>query len=101
MSYFLLNHSNNKKNICFPSFSYFTNYIFSYFQDGLKTIEHFSGYIKELATKLQKIRQKQDEERKKLVDLRNTLRNSPSLDSREVTMLFKIENKMLISPIQS
>lgn len=57
---------------------------FSYFQDGLKTIEHFSGYIKELATKLQKIRQKQDEERKKLVDLRNTLRNSPSLDSREV-----------------
>ncbi|GIX89903.1 arfGAP with SH3 domain, ANK repeat and PH domain-containing protein [Caerostris extrusa] len=37
----------------------------NYFQDGLKTIEHFSGYIKELATKLQKIRQKQDEERKK------------------------------------
>lgn len=62
----------------------------SYFQDGLKTIEHFSNYIKELATKLQKIRQKQDEERKKLVDLRNTLRNSPSLDSREVTLFFKV-----------
>ncbi|XP_035217646.1 arfGAP with SH3 domain, ANK repeat and PH domain-containing protein-like [Stegodyphus dumicola] len=60
----------------------------NYFQDGLKTIEHFSGYIKELATKLQKIRQKQDEERKKLVDLRNTLRNSPSLDSRESLVLY-------------
>ncbi|XP_054717198.1 arfGAP with SH3 domain, ANK repeat and PH domain-containing protein-like [Uloborus diversus] len=60
----------------------------NYFQDGLKTIEHFSGYIKELATKLQKIKQKQDEERKKLVDLRNTLRNSPSLDSRESLVLY-------------
>ncbi|GFR32574.1 arfGAP with SH3 domain, ANK repeat and PH domain-containing protein [Trichonephila clavata] len=60
----------------------------NYFQDGLKTIEHFSNYIKELATKLQKIRQKQDEERKKLVDLRNTLRNSPSLDSRESLVLY-------------
>ncbi|XP_023234125.1 arfGAP with SH3 domain, ANK repeat and PH domain-containing protein-like isoform X3 [Centruroides sculpturatus] len=55
----------------------------NYFQDGLKTIEHFSGYITELATKLQKIRQKQDEERKKLIELRNTLRSSPSLDGRE------------------
>lgn len=55
----------------------------NYFQDGLKTIEHFSGYISELATKLQKIRQKQDEERKKLIELRNTLRSSPSLDGRE------------------
>ncbi|XP_022242959.1 arfGAP with SH3 domain, ANK repeat and PH domain-containing protein-like isoform X1 [Limulus polyphemus] len=55
----------------------------NFFQDGLKTIEHFSGYIKELATKLQKIRQKQDEERKKLIELRNLLRCSPSLDGRE------------------
>ncbi|KAG8183532.1 hypothetical protein JTE90_003879 [Oedothorax gibbosus] len=60
----------------------------NYFQDGLKTIEHFSGYIKELATKLQKIRQKQDEERKKLVDLRNTLRQSPSLEPRDSLVLY-------------
>ncbi|XP_022252891.1 arfGAP with SH3 domain, ANK repeat and PH domain-containing protein-like isoform X3 [Limulus polyphemus] len=55
----------------------------NFFQDGLKTIEHFSVYISELATKLQKIRQKQDEERKKLIDLRNILRCSPSLVGRE------------------
>ncbi|XP_071042837.1 arfGAP with SH3 domain, ANK repeat and PH domain-containing protein isoform X2 [Parasteatoda tepidariorum] len=60
----------------------------NYFQDGLKTIEHFNNYIKELSIKLQKIKQKQDEERKKLVDLRNTLRNSPSLDSRESLVLY-------------
>ncbi|UYV60129.1 ASAP1 [Cordylochernes scorpioides] len=52
----------------------------NYFQDGLKTIKHFSDYISELATNLQRIRQKQDEERKSLVDLRNTLRSAVALD---------------------
>ena len=49
----------------------------SYFQDGLKTIEHFGSYIQDLAQGLQKIRQKQDEERKQLADLRNLLKSSP------------------------
>src|SRR5258708_6644478 len=35
----------------------------NFFRDGLKTIEHFSSYISELANKLQKIRVKQEEER--------------------------------------
>uniref|UniRef100_A0A8D8M2C7 Arf-GAP with SH3 domain, ANK repeat and PH domain-containing protein 1 n=1 Tax=Cacopsylla melanoneura TaxID=428564 RepID=A0A8D8M2C7_9HEMI len=52
----------------------------NYFQDGLKTIEHFGGYVSDLSTKLQKIRQKQDEERKKLGELRTLLRNAPGLD---------------------
>ncbi|RWS25580.1 arf-GAP with SH3 domain: ANK repeat and PH domain-containing protein 2-like protein [Leptotrombidium deliense] len=51
----------------------------SYFQDGLKTIEHFNGYINELSVKLQNIKQKQDEERKKLMELRTLLRSSASL----------------------
>jgi len=58
----------------------------SYFQDGLKTIEHFNGYIAELSSKLQQIRAKQDDERKKLLDLRSVLRSSaPFLDPKEST----------------
>lgn len=57
----------------------------NFFQDGLKTIGHFNNYIIELSSKLQRVRQKQDEERKKLIDLRNTLRSSPSLDIKDVS----------------
>ena len=56
----------------------------SYFQDGLKTIEHFNGYINELSTKISSIKAKQDDERKKLVDLRNVLKSSaPFLESKD------------------
>ncbi|XP_077487926.1 arfGAP domain of ASAP isoform X3 [Amblyomma americanum] len=57
----------------------------NFFQDGLKTIGHFNNYIIELSSKLQRVRQKQDEERKKLIELRNTLRSSPSLDIKDVS----------------
>ena len=53
---------------------------FSYFQDGLKTIEHFGSYIQDLSQGLQRIRQKQDEERKQLADLRQLLKSSPVFD---------------------
>uniref|UniRef100_A0A1B6DAJ4 ArfGAP with SH3 domain, ANK repeat and PH domain-containing protein n=1 Tax=Clastoptera arizonana TaxID=38151 RepID=A0A1B6DAJ4_9HEMI len=59
----------------------------NYFQDGLKTIEHFGNYIADLSVKLQKVRQKQDEERRKLTELRTLLRNAPGLD-KEVGSLF-------------
>lgn len=52
----------------------------NFFQDGLKTIEHFNNYVGELSVKLQKIRQKQDEERKQLIELRNLLKNSPTFE---------------------
>ncbi|XP_017758404.1 PREDICTED: arf-GAP with SH3 domain, ANK repeat and PH domain-containing protein 2-like isoform X1 [Eufriesea mexicana] len=48
----------------------------NYFQDGLKTIEHFGSYVTDLSVKLQKIRQTQDEERRRLTELRNLLRSS-------------------------
>ena len=51
----------------------------NYFRDGLKTIEHFNGYISELSLKLTKIRQKQEDERKNLLELRNLLRTSANL----------------------
>lgn len=53
----------------------------NYFRDGLKTIEHFNGYINELSVKLQRIRQKQDEERTNLVELRNLLKLTPLIDN--------------------
>ncbi|KAI5749409.1 hypothetical protein M8J76_007106 [Diaphorina citri] len=46
----------------------------------IKTIEHFGGYVSDLSAKLQKIRHKQDEERRKLSELRTLLRNAPGLD---------------------
>ena len=46
----------------------------SYFQDGLKTIEHFQAYIEELVVQLGQLKQKQDAERRKLVELRDVLR---------------------------
>ncbi|KAK6630328.1 hypothetical protein RUM44_004995 [Polyplax serrata] len=52
----------------------------NYFQDGLKTIEHFGNYVADLSIKLQKIRQKQDEERKQLSELRNVLRSAPGFE---------------------
>lgn len=53
----------------------------NYFQDGLKTIEHFGNYVAALSVKLQKIRQSQDEERRQLSDLRTLLvRSTPGLD---------------------
>lgn len=62
----------------------------SFFKDGLKTIEHFGTYIEDLSKKLQAIRLKQDEEKKKLVDLRLLLRSAPDLERNEVSeKLFK------------
>ncbi|KAG6447369.1 arfGAP with SH3 domain, ANK repeat and PH domain-containing protein [Manduca sexta] len=56
----------------------------NYFQDGLKTIEHFGVYVADLSVQLQKIRQQQDDERRRLFELRNMLRAAAPQD-REVT----------------
>ena len=63
----------------------FSFFFFSYFQDGLKTIEHFGSYITDLSQGLQRIRQKQDEERKQLADLRQLLKSSHVFD-KEVSL---------------
>ncbi|KAJ0182674.1 hypothetical protein K1T71_002043 [Dendrolimus kikuchii] len=55
----------------------------NYFQDGLKTIEHFGVYVADLSVQLQKIRQQQDDERRRLFELRNMLRAAAPQD-REV-----------------
>ncbi|XP_072945680.1 arfGAP with SH3 domain, ANK repeat and PH domain-containing protein isoform X3 [Epargyreus clarus] len=56
----------------------------NYFQDGLKTIEHFGVYVADLSVQLQKIRQQQDDERRRLLELRNMLRAAAPQD-REVS----------------
>ncbi|PSN46390.1 Arf-GAP with SH3 domain protein, ANK repeat and PH domain-containing protein 1 [Blattella germanica] len=58
----------------------------NYFQDGLKTIEHFGSYVADLSIKLQNTRQKQDEERRRLTELRTLLRSAPGLE-KEATRL--------------
>jgi Arf-GAP/SH3 domain/ANK repeat/PH domain-containing protein len=42
----------------------------SYFQEGLKTIEHYRDYFQDLSVKLQQIRQREEVEKKKLTELR-------------------------------
>ena len=53
---------------------------FRYFTDGLQTIEHFGTYIEDLMNRLSHIRTEQDEERRDLTDIRNTLKNSPGFN---------------------
>lgn len=71
--------------ICFTncSFSYSLLQIFSYFKDGLQTIEHFGTYISDLSNKLHKIKQRQDEDRRSLLELRTLLRSTPDFDRVE------------------
>lgn len=60
-------------------------FFYSYFQDGLKTIDHFGNYVADLSVRLQKIRQAQDEEKRKLCDLKNLIKSTPSLE-KEVSV---------------
>ncbi|XP_015833458.2 arfGAP with SH3 domain, ANK repeat and PH domain-containing protein isoform X5 [Tribolium castaneum] len=57
----------------------------NYFQDGLKTIQHFGFYVADLSVKLQKIKQVQDDEKRKLTDLRNLIKSTPSIE-KEVSL---------------
>ncbi|XP_023172645.2 arfGAP with SH3 domain, ANK repeat and PH domain-containing protein isoform X1 [Drosophila hydei] len=52
----------------------------NYFKDGLQTIEHFGTYIGDLSDKLHVIKQKQDEDRRSLLDLRTLLRSTPDFE---------------------
>ncbi|CAG0885765.1 unnamed protein product [Darwinula stevensoni] len=55
----------------------------NYFQEGLKTMEHFGNYVAEMAGKLHRIRQQGDEERRQFLELRSLLRNSQALSSEK------------------
>lgn len=57
---------------------------YSYFKDGLKTIAHFGTYIDDLSAKLTNIKQKQDDERRRLLELKMLLRSTPDFERVEV-----------------
>ena len=45
-----------------------------------QAIEHFGNYISELSGKLAVIRQVQEDEKSDLIEVRNSLKNSPGLE---------------------
>ena len=55
-------------------------FIYRYFSDGFQAIEHFGTYIAELSSKVTVIRQIQDDEKTDLIEVRNSLKNSPGLE---------------------
>ena len=56
----------------------------SFFQDGLKTLEHYRCYIEELSVEMVKLRQKQDQEKRGLIELREALKQSVASFNKEV-----------------
>ena len=67
----------------------------SYFQDGLKTIEHFHNYINQLSAKIDQVRHKQEIEKKKLLDLKNLLKSSyPFLDGNVKDTSFNVNTQI-------
>ncbi|XKL63618.1 hypothetical protein PGB90_005982 [Kerria lacca] len=70
---------------------------FSYFHDGLKTIELFGDYVANLSAKLQQVRQKQDEERRKLNELRQLLRSAPGLEKESSSSQYDLEDIAICS----
>ena len=43
-------------------------------------VEHFGGYVEDLSSKLVHIASDQEKERRELVDITNTLKNSPGFN---------------------
>ena len=72
-------------------------FIFSYFRDGLKTIDHFGTYIQELTVKLSHIRTHQDDEKRSLIEIRNSLKNSPGFNKMVSSQYLSISH--LPSPL--
>ena len=48
----------------------------SFFQEGLKTLTHFQDFVAGLVSQVDKIKQRQEHERKQLIELRDALKGS-------------------------
>ena len=61
---------------CFRRLMKLYVFVYSFFQDGLKTLNHFQGFVEGLLSQLVKIKQRQEHERKQLLELRDALKGS-------------------------
>ena len=77
-----------KKIIAISNASYFLCHFYRYFSEGFHAIEHFGNYIAELSGKLAVIRQVQEDEKTDLIEVRNSLKNSPGLE-KMVSSIFR------------
>lgn len=82
--YAIMSVSHLFNNFCCCCKYAFPHSFYSYFKDGLKTIAHFGTYIDDLSAKLTSIKQKQDEERRRLLELKTLLRSTPDFERVEV-----------------
>lgn len=48
--------------------------VYSYFEDGMKTLKDYQSFIHDIASKAQEIKSKQDEEKKQLYEMRTLLK---------------------------
>ena len=69
-------------------FFIFLCHFYRYFSEGFQAIEHFGNYISELSGKLAVIRQVQEDEKSDLIEVRNSLKNSPGLEKMVSFTLF-------------
>ena len=65
------------------------SFLFRYYSEGFQAVEHFGNYITELTGKLSDIRQIQDDEKTDLIEVRNSLKNSPGLEKMVRLILWK------------
>uniref|UniRef100_UPI00358F0F9D arf-GAP with SH3 domain, ANK repeat and PH domain-containing protein 1-like isoform X1 n=2 Tax=Myxine glutinosa TaxID=7769 RepID=UPI00358F0F9D len=54
-----------------------------FFQDSLKTVENMKGNIEDLTTQLNTVKQTQDEEKRKLSNLKDNLRSALQMEQKE------------------
>ena len=72
--------------------------LFRYYSEGFQAVEHFGNYITELTGKLSDIRQIQDDEKTDLIEVRNSLKNSPGLEKMVRLIWWKVRNYTIIQP---
>lgn len=58
-----------------------------YFKAGLEAVEQFNSYITDLNNQLQNIRQRKEDEKRELVDLKNLLKTSSTIQSELSSLL--------------
>ena len=88
---------NLSKHYCVYLYWHWTwdSFLFRYYSEGFQAVEHFGNYITELTGKLSDIRQIQDDEKTDLIEVRNSLKNSPGLEKMVRHIWWKERNYVI------